>query len=184
MTKFRQSHQYHHHYHPLLYYYVIQNNNYARFKPPKFSDGIVQKNWDPRKTPTENLQNLGLQSKPNASINSRGLKPTQSSRRSSNNDNNTNNEIQLFDVPDSDTIALIKAKNKLPVSIEDQKYIIKCFEKYGNDYAKMSRDIKVNDMQYTEHFLRKIGSRFLLMNENQRRVDVPENIRHLLVADC
>ncbi len=121
-----------------------------------------------------------MQSLPNTSINSRGLKLTQSLRSSN---DNKNDEIQLFDVPDSDTIASIKAKNKLPVSVEDQKYIIKCFEKYGNDYAKMSRDIKVNDMQYTEHFLRKIGSRFLLMNENQRRVDVPENIRHLFIVD-
>lgn len=68
----------------------------------------------------------------------------------------------------------------LPVSIEDQKYMVRCFAKYGDDYRKMSRDIKVNDMQHTERKLQKLGEGFMLLTEAQRRVDVPESIRHLV----
>jgi len=152
---------------------LSQNRNYAKFKPPQFGDGIVRANWDPRKTPTINLQNLGLQGAPNSSVNSRGLSNT--------NKESDKSMIQLFDVPDSDTIAAIKSKNKLPVSIEDQEYIVKCLEKHGTDYKKMSRDIKINNMQHTEEYLRKIGSRFLLLSEKQRRVDIPESLEHLMV---
>jgi len=69
----------------------------------------------------------------------------------------------------------------LPVSIEEQTYLVRCFAKYGVDYGRMSRDIRVNDMQHTEGRLRKMGDRFMLLTKEERRVDVPESVKHLVV---
>ena len=56
--------------------------------------------------------------------------------------------------------------------------MILCFTKHGNDYLKMFRDTKgVNRMQYTEGKLRKLGSRFLLLEDDQRHVPVPESLK-------
>ena len=153
----------------------LKNQTYAKFKPPQYGDPVIQANWDPSKSPTMNLKNLGLQGAPNSSINSRGLDPKRFS-------NNTVDKkvIELFDVPDAETIAAFKAKNRLPVSVENQHYMVKCFEKYGDNYKKMSRDIKINDMQHTENLLRKMGSKFLLLSDTQRKVEIPEKIKHLI----
>lgn len=58
----------------------------------------------------------------------------------SDNINNKSNDkaLELFDIPSSDTFLPKKTKSDimLPVSIENQQYIAKCFAKYGNDYEK------------------------------------------------
>lgn len=56
----------------------------------------------------------------------------------------------------------------------------KCLQKYGDDYPSMFRDITINDYQYTEDKLRKLGTRFLSLDPERRRVSVPENVQHLL----
>lgn len=53
-------------------------------------------------------------------------------------------------------------------------------KKYGDDYGKMARDIKMNIMQHNTNQLKKIGSRFLLLEESQIRVDVPENVKPMM----
>ena len=83
--------------------------------------------------------------------------------------------IELYDVPDSDTLEA--RKQKRPQSAEDQKYIARLLAKHGDDFTAMFRDIKVNNMQHTETQLRKMASRFLLLDEEQRVVDVPERIK-------
>jgi len=92
--------------------------------------------------------------------------------------------IELFNIPHSGVIKKKSwAEKMFPVSVDDQKYISRCMEKHGDDYLKIFRDIKLNNMQYTENQLRKIGTRFLLLNPNQRRVDIPEKVKHL-VQNC
>ena len=97
--------------------------------------------------------------------------------------------IELFDIPDSDDLTTKKKSKRLPLNEEEQKYVVKCLKKYGglkktgidtdedlisrinvNDiqYTKMFRDIKVNTMQHTEDKLRKMCSRFLLLDPEQR----------------
>jgi hypothetical protein len=49
--------------------------------------------------------------------------------------------------------------------------------KHGDDFTAMFRDIKVNNMQYTETQLRKMSSRFLLLDDEQRTVEVPQKIK-------
>lgn len=87
----------------------------------------------------------------------------------------SNTVIELYEVPDSDTLEA--RKKQRPQSAEDQKYIARLLEKHGDDYTAMFRDIKVNKMQHTETQLRKMASRFLLLDEEQRVVDVPDRIK-------
>lgn len=86
-----------------------------------------------------------------------------------------NTVIELYEVPDSDTLEA--RKQKRPQSAGEQKYIVRLLAKHGDDYTAMFRDIKVNNMQHTETQLRKMASRFLLLDEEQRVVDIPERIK-------
>ena len=103
--------------------------------------------------------------------------------------------IELFDIPESDQLHNNDSKKEittlpgktysqrtLPVSVDDQKYIIKCLKKHGDDYTAMMRDIKVNDMQHTSTKLRKMAARFYLLSEEHIRVDIPDNVRPLMKA--
>jgi len=86
------------------------------------------------------------------------------------------NIIELYDVPDSDK----PKERRHPLDEEDEIYISKCIDKYGEDYTSMFRDIKLNNMQHTEAKLRKLGARYLLLTPEQRRVDVPDSVKPLL----
>ena len=88
--------------------------------------------------------------------------------------------VELFEVPDSDELGKKKGK-PIALNEEDQRYIAKCMAKYGDDYASMFRDIKVNKMQHTEQQLRKMGARFLLLSAEQRLVDVPAKVKQLAI---
>ncbi len=91
--------------------------------------------------------------------------------------------IELYDIPDSDTLPKSGLSQRmLPVSIENQEYIVKLFQKYGDDYGKMARDIKLNNMQHNTNQLKKIGARFLLLEAGQIRVEIPENVKPLMLA--
>lgn len=160
----------------------LKNRSYAKFKPPQIVDRVIKANWDPTKSPSVNFQNLGLLNAPNQSIN-----PQCPDRQKALSTNIVGDEvnkpckaIELYDIPDSDTLKKIKAQGRLPISVENQKYMKECFSKHGNDYKSMSRDRKVNNMQHTENVLRKLGARFLLLNESQRKVDIPAKVRHLM----
>lgn len=88
--------------------------------------------------------------------------------------------IELFDVPESDQPS---RKERYPLNAEEEEYIAKCLEKYGDDYQAMFRDTKTNYLQHTEHKLKKLGARFLLLNAEQRRVPVPEKVKDLLLSE-
>jgi len=121
--------------------------------------------WDPSKSPAQNMKILGLVSKPGEVVATKADEAQQPK----------NTVIELYDVPDSDTLEA--RKQKRPQSAEDQKYIARLLLKHGDDYTAMFRDIKVNNMQHTETQLRKMASRFLLLDEEQRVVDIPERIK-------
>ena len=158
MRSFTQSHS--------IYFFMIQNRTYQFFKPPQYTDEIIAKNWNPRLSAKENFKRIGLSS---------GTTLNSTTKDSA---SNPSKAIELFDIPDSDKMN--PSQKMLPVSTENQKYMVPLLEKYGNDYKKMSRDMKMNPMQHTETQLRKIGSRFLLLEEKQLRVDVPEKVKELM----
>ena len=124
--------------------------------------------WDLSKSPSVNLANMGLLARPNQDIERANEAPKV---------NRQANVIELFDVPDSDNLQANKKVQPMP--LDDQKYIAKCMTKHGDNYEAMFRDIKVNNMQHTESQLRKLGARFLLLEGDQRKVNVPEKVREL-----
>ena len=140
------------------------------------------------------MANLGLQACPNTSIVSKPSVPkiigdlssatttaTESSSTDTIPNSNKSKAVELFDIPESDIIPKkTKAQRMLPVSINDQKYMIRLLTKYGTDYYKMARDIKLNDMQHTESYLKKLGSRFCLLSETQRRVEIPDHVMEFM----
>lgn len=133
---------------------------------------------------------LGLQTAVNSSIDARvaiALQSAQERNPSLATKSNSKKAIELFDIPESDNMNGIMmlpgktfAQRKLPVSVEDQKYIRKCLARHGDDYYAMMRDIKTNDMQYTETKLKKMAARFFLLTRDQVKVEVPEKITHLM----
>lgn len=89
--------------------------------------------------------------------------------------------VELFDVPDSDGLTRRSRGPRLfPMDLDDEKYVVKCMEKYGDDYTRMFRDIKVNNMQHTEEKLRKLCTRYLLLTPEQRRVEAPEKVQKII----
>jgi FtsZ-interacting cell division protein YlmF len=46
----------------------------------------------------------------------------------------------------------------------------------------MMRDIKTNNMQHTAAKLKKIAEKFYLLTKDQVKVDIPENVKHLMVC--
>ena len=110
---------------------------------------------------------MGLAAKPND-----GVESSQTPKA-----NETESIVELFDVPNSDRPS---RRTRFPLELDEEKYICKCMQKYGDDYTAMFRDIKVNNMQYTKDHLRKMGARFLLLTPEQRRVEVPDKVKDLL----
>jgi hypothetical protein len=86
--------------------------------------------------------------------------------------------VELFDIPNSDELREQKRQRRCPLNQEEQKYIAKCMSKYGEDYGKAFW--KLNYMQHTETQLRKMGARFLLLNEEQRVIELPEKVKPLM----
>ena len=141
---------------------LLQNRTFQRWDPnPRFGDKTVAKLWDMSKSPSINLANMGLLAMPNQDVERPNNTPMV---------NADANVIELFDVPDTDTLAVNRKVHPMPE--EDQKYIAKCIAKHADDYGKIFRDIKVNNMQYSEAQLRKMGARFLLLDSEQRKVEL------------
>lgn len=165
----------------------LKNRNYQFYKPTKINDDTVRAIWNPRKSPAQNMANMGLQTAVNSSIDARAAIALAQDPNTAKPDEKT--AVELFNIPDSDKMNGITmlpgktfAQRKLPVSTEDQKYIRKCLAKHGDDYHSMMRDIKTNDMQYTEYKLKKMAARFFLLTDGQVKVEIPEKVRHLMTC--
>eukprot|EP00339_Tiarina_fusa_P023910 CAMPEP_0117035992 /NCGR_PEP_ID=MMETSP0472-20121206/25525_1 /TAXON_ID=693140 ORGANISM="Tiarina fusus, Strain LIS" /NCGR_SAMPLE_ID=MMETSP0472 /ASSEMBLY_ACC=CAM_ASM_000603 /LENGTH=175 /DNA_ID=CAMNT_0004745621 /DNA_START=67 /DNA_END=594 /DNA_ORIENTATION=- len=152
----------------------LKNRTYHRWNPnPRFTDPTIKAHWDPSKSPAVNLANLGLKSNLNEDIHRTFDAPVPTV-------SDTPNVVELFNIPDSDELRLQKAAKRIPLKVEDQKYIVKCLKRHGQDFGKIFRDTKVNYMQYTETQLTKMGARFLLLTPEQRAVEVPECVLTLM----
>lgn len=147
-------------------------------------NSLLKPHWDPSKTPAANLTSLGFLAHPNKAESSTAI----TSRINHNNSESdpahagrttaaTTTIIELFDVPESDAPS---RRTKFPLDPEEEVYISKCLQKWGDNYTRMFRDLKVNTMQHTEEKLRKLGARFLLLSPDQRQMEVPEKVKHLV----
>lgn len=84
--------------------------------------------------------------------------------------------IPLFDIPQSDNLRggdINMRRRALPQLEHDQRYASALLSKHGADYESMARDIKTNDRQLTPAELRRLCSRFLLLDESQRVAPIP-----------
>ena len=148
-----------------------QNRSWVRWDPkPKITDAVVKKNWDPSKSPQANLSEMGLLARPNKLVTKGTATDATAAPKKA-------HVIELFDVPDSDRPS---RQTRFPLSKDEEEYMAKCMGKHGDNYKAMFRDIKTNNMQHTEERLRKMGARFLLLAEGQRRVPVPSKVKSLL----
>lgn len=153
---------------------IKNRGNFKRWDPDlhkKIKNPAVREHWDPSKSFAVNFAAIGLVGNPNNDI--RNTNPSKKPKTVTD-----VSVVELFDIPDSDQLGQQKEKRR-PMSEEDQKYIAKCMSKYGDDYGRAFRDIKINYMQHTETQLRKLGARFLLLSPEERILDVPEKVKAL-----
>ena len=149
-----------------------QNRSWVRWDPkPKIKDPVVKQHWDPSKSPAANLADMGLVARFQGSGDTTATTETTSAAP------NKTHVIELFDVPDSDRPS---RQTRFPLTKEEEEYMAKCMAKHGDNYKAMFRDIKTNNMQHTEDRLRKMGARFLLLTETQRRVPFASKVKPLL----
>lgn len=170
----------------------LKNKNHQFYKPPKIQDQTVRSIWNPRKSVAQNMAAMGLQSGVNSSIDKRAaMALAEAQEKDPDCKPNENKAIELFDIPQSDNLkkngitnlpGKTYAQTLLPVSIEDQKYISKCLAKHGEDYKRMMRDIKTNNMQHTAAKLKNMAEKFYLLTKDQVKVDIPEKAKHLMVC--
>lgn len=159
---------------------IKSKGNFKRWDPDllkKIKDPVVAAHWDPSKSFTANFAAIGLVGNPNDDM--RNTNP--SSRKNNEQSVVGVSVVELFDIPDSDEMG--QNQKKRPMTEDDQKYIVKCLSKHGNDYARAFRDIETNYMQHTETKLRKLGARFLLLSPEERLVDVPDKVKLLIASD-
>jgi hypothetical protein len=157
---------------------IKSQNNFKRWDPDlhkKIKNPTIREHWDPSKSFNANLAAIGLVGNPNTDM--RNINPSKNPKAVAG-----VSVVELFDIPDSDELGQQKQKRR-PINEEDQKYIAKCMSKYGDNYGRAFRDIKINYMHHTENQLRKLGARFLLLSPEERLVDVPEKVKSLVASN-
>jgi Ribosome biogenesis protein Nop16 len=142
----------------------VQMKSKKRAKTPTCPKALAAY-WNFKKSAAWNYANIGLSKDPNHHRPDLPNLPEKSP------------DIKLFDVPPSDKPS---SRSQHPLSKKEEEYIVKCMEKYGDDYVRMFRDIKTNDMQHTEERLRTWGSRYILLTPEQRHCEIPEKVKHLI----
>eukprot|EP00640_Fibrocapsa_japonica_P006452 CAMPEP_0113942044 /NCGR_PEP_ID=MMETSP1339-20121228/7826_1 /TAXON_ID=94617 /ORGANISM="Fibrocapsa japonica" /LENGTH=172 /DNA_ID=CAMNT_0000946353 /DNA_START=40 /DNA_END=558 /DNA_ORIENTATION=- /assembly_acc=CAM_ASM_000762 len=145
-----------------------KQKNKSRYIKPKISDSKIRASWDPKVSIGKNVTRLGLVTDPNTFLEQCNAPKIDTSTDKS-------NYPRLFDIPCSDDLTKVDANARRRVmSEEEQKYLANLIAKYGEDYKGMAHDVKKNYLQYAVGKLRRLCARFLLLDENQRLVPVPE----------
>lgn len=130
-----------------------------KFKNRFVGDVRIQKKWDHKLTTRQNYEQIGLQANPNSH---------QEMRKSlAGAETALDDEPQFFHVPDSDFLS--ERNPRRPenyMSEEEIKYLRKLIAKHGEDYTAMARDIKTNNMQWTDNKLKRRCARLALLDAN------------------
>jgi Ribosome biogenesis protein Nop16 len=152
-----------------------------RYDPKPKIDAMLKPHWDPSKTAAVNLENMGLCGKPKGLFENDPNKRTTATTEK-NGTSGCSKAIEIFDIPQSDIIEPSR-REKFPLTEEEELYILNCMIKHGTDYSKIFRDTKINYLQYTDDKIRKLGSRFVLLQPNQRRIqELPEKIQDIITT--
>ncbi|DAZ93520.1 TPA: hypothetical protein N0F65_002446 [Lagenidium giganteum] len=136
---------------------VTRNQKPRRKYKTKFvGDVRIQNQWDHNKTIRQNYEAIGLQADPNSH---------QALKESIQGADKALDEPEFFHVPDSDF--LNERNHRRPehhMSEDEISYLRKLIAKHGEDYKAMERDIKVNNMQWTENKLKRRCARLALLD--------------------
>ncbi|CAH0473479.1 unnamed protein product [Peronospora belbahrii] len=132
-----------------------------KFTTKYVRDPNVQKVWDHQLTTRQNYANLGLEANPNA------YTALRESVKGVDGTFEALDKATFYEVPDSDFLGERNPKRVANyVSKEEAKYLRQLIAKHGKDYTTMARDIKINNMQWTEQKLRRRCARLALMDAN------------------
>lgn len=128
-----------------------------KFKNRFVGDIRIQKQWDHKLTTRQNYENIGLQVNPNSH---KELKQSIEGAEGALDD-----EPQFFHVPDSDFLSERNPRRPENYMTEEEiKYLRPLIAKHGENYKAMERDIKVNNMQWTENKLKRRCARLALLD--------------------
>ena len=103
--------------------------------------------------------------------------------------NNVNNmkgdastAIELFDIPADGRIkGHTRADVMLPVSVDDQEYIVKLLKKHKSlDFKRIAMDTKTNRQQLSEAKVKKLATKFYKLKDEERVVECSDRILELL----
>jgi nucleolar protein 16 len=142
-----------------------------RYKSRFVGDDRIRALWNHKLTTKQNYEQIGLNVDPNS---------FQAIRKSIEGaEGALDDEPRLFRVPDSDILNDRNARRpENYMSEEEIKYLRRLIAKHGEDYAAMARDIKTNDMQWTENKLMRRCARLALLDANlirNRKVSTEED---------
>ncbi|KAH8059633.1 ribosome biogenesis protein Nop16 [Aureococcus anophagefferens] len=135
------------------------------FKKVQHDDAEVAKHWDFRKTREHNMKRLGLAHDVNRAVGKLpGAAPAGERVDQA-------VELEFVDIPQQADLTKIGTSDRRPPMSEDkQAYIVKLMAKYGDDCAKMARDVKRNPQQLTEAKLRKMVAKYDGLSDKHRLV--------------
>jgi Ribosome biogenesis protein Nop16 len=138
-----------------------RNVRVASAVPPEIKDA-----YDKTKSPAENLASFGLEANPNIIKKKQVIVEPGIA---------TNKKKPAFlgfaTVPESDDMQDRNPRRR-KMSEFDQKYVVKCIKKHGEDYKAMERDIKLNTSQYTESRMRTMCKTYMSLDDSERLVSL------------
>jgi hypothetical protein len=133
--------------------------------------GYIKDEWDKAKSPADNLSAFGLNADPNRTFSSsrNGI-----GRKTKPKDPNSDSAafIGIASIP-REHLHEPNPKRRV-MSEEKQTYAANCMKKYGNDYEKMTRDIKCNFQQLNSAQLKKQCEKFINLEDKERIVAIPK----------
>lgn len=130
-----------------------------KFKTRFVRDAKVQGQWDHSRTTRQNYERIGLTADPNA------YHAIRQDVAAADGTLEAADEEKLFHVPDSDLLS--ERNHRRPdnyMSEEEVKYLRRLLAKHGEDFKAMERDIKTNNMQWTESKLKTRCARLALLD--------------------
>ncbi|GMI30103.1 hypothetical protein TeGR_g9675 [Tetraparma gracilis] len=150
----------------------------AKFKNPNAlfrTNSAVKDNWQADKSPLQNLAAMGLKTGLNDDIKKPGgLNSTNTTFAPA------AKAIELFDIPaDGKIKGHTKRDVMLPVSVDDQTYIVALLKKHGTNYTKAFRDTKLNNMQHTSTKLENLANKFFALTDKEVVVEMGAKVEKL-----
>jgi uncharacterized protein YdcH (DUF465 family) len=90
--------------------------------------------------------------------------------------------IELFDIPADGRIkGHTRADVMLPVSVDDQEYIVKLLKKHKSlDFKRIAMDTKTNRQQLSEAKVKKLATKFYKLKDEERVVECSDRVLELL----